>query len=191
MTIEQLLILILCAFLIVLFFGTLLTVYLLGKRSIKDNPKNGRIFVKTGSSVNNPKKAKFVEACVSGSLYRYGNKFVMIPATYSEIFYNNCRMIFVEHIGQLIASPFDKDVSLSNTESESLIYELCASHIGADGMRALKGNKTTNLILIAIIAFGLGAILAYGITQYMTVTAQQQAITIEEKQTEQKLIEVE
>ena len=70
-----------------------------------------------------------------------------MPKKYEENYYNNKRLIFLSKIGQLVSSPFQNDIDLAPSEREDLIYELIESHIGSDGMRALKGKSSINIIL--------------------------------------------
>jgi len=178
MTLQTMIIILLWFFAIVFLAGLLLIIYLLGRHSIKDNPNQALVFVKTGSSVGKPYKALLYETSKKGCCYRfkYNNRFIFVPTEYEEIYYCNKRMVFISKQGQIVASPFTTDVQLKDEASENLIYELCASHVGADGMRALKGKNTTSVILVAVIALIIGIIGTFGFIQLQAVMAKQQAI---------------
>ena len=175
MTLSTLITILLWSFIIIFTVGIFLVSYLLGKHSIKDNPNQALIFVKTGSSVGKPRKAILHETSKKGCCYRfkYNNKFIFVPTEYEEIYYCNKRMLFISKQGQIVASPFATDVQLKDEASENLIYELCASHVGADGMRALKGKSTTSVIIVAVIALIIGIIGTFGFIQLQDVMAKQ------------------
>lgn len=166
---------------LILTFGIFFFVFLLGKRSVKNNPEKGLVFVKTGLQLLPPFKAKLVEKTKKGFLYLYDrNKFIMIPSKYKEVYFRGRLIIFVNKIGQLISSPFDDDEVLSENEKSSLIYELVSSRIGSQSIQALQG-KAANIIMIAIIAFFIGAVIIYGFLKYQDTmkykqTSQQQKI---------------
>ena len=189
MTLQTLLLILIWSFVAVCFIALIFIVYFIGRRSIKDNPDKALVFVKNGNHVSKPFTANLSEKGRSGHSFLYKNKVVMIPASYGEVFHNNKRMLFINNLGQIVTSPFAGDTPLSDDERDGLIYELCAGHVGADGMRALKGVKSMNVIIIAIVAFFVGALLVFGITQYQTNmgqnTPQQQ-----QQQQQQRPIEV-
>lgn len=147
-------------FVIALFIVT----FLLGRNTVKNNPKNATVLVKKGSEVL-PFKGKMAgNPLQKGTRYIYNtNKIVLVPAKNEEIFVKNRRLIFLNRLGQLIASPFDKDVSLSPDERDELIYEAMESKMTGDAIREIKGKPTINFIVIGIIAFilGIGAVFAY------------------------------
>jgi len=183
MTLHTLLIIILWFFAIVLFAGTMLVVFLIGRGTVKNNPKKAYIFIKNGLNVEPPIKGSLSgKPTKKGHKYIYNGGFVMVPSKYKQVFYKNRRMLFIDKLGQLIALPFDNDTVLDNIQSEELILELIGSHIGSDAIRALRGKQTTSIIIVALIAFALGAIIVFGATQYMktrtpvkqTTTTQQQ-----------------
>ena len=178
MTIQTLVLIILILFGIVLFGGLIFVIYLLGKRSIKNNPNKALIFIKNGNNVEKPLKGCFHEESKEGVSYKYGNgKTILIPISYGEVYCMNKRMVFINHIGQLIALPFDKDTHIGSIKSANLIYEICASHVGADGMRALKGKSTASIILVALVAFALGAVIVFVTTQFMDMQQTKQPTT--------------
>lgn len=172
-----------------LLIGIFVAVYFLGKQSIKNNPNEAFVFLKTGDSVKKPFKAKLSITSKGGQLFFYYNKkkIVFSPEQYKEIFYCNKRMIFINGQGQIIASPFENDIELSSNEKNDLIYELVSSHIGADGMRALKGNPSASIIIVAIVALAIGAILSFGVIKFIDV--QKQNNTIEQTQQTQEIQE--
>lgn len=142
--------------LLVLLSSLMITIYFLGKRSVKNDPNKALILVKNGLNVY-PIKGNQTEITKKGVCYRYKkDKFVFMPKQYSEVFLNCRRLIFLSRIGQLIASPFANDIPLTEEENSNLIYEMCSTHIGADAMKALKGKGNAGIILIAIIAFVIG-----------------------------------
>lgn len=191
MTLQLLVQIILWSFALVLLFALMLAVFIIGRQTIRNNPKKASIFIKNGSNIELPEIGRLHEKTKEGCSYKYGENIVMIPQKYEEVYYRNKRMVFVNHIGKLIALPFDKDIALDNEKSENLIYELCSTHIGADSIRALKGTKTVNVIIIALIAFALGAIIVFGFTEYMKSNTQPIAnIEVPKEKPTQPIIEV-
>ena len=167
MTLQLLVLIFLWSFGVLLLCATFLTLYLLGRHSIRDNPNKALVFIKTGKHVSRPVRASLSgKPSKTGSRFKYGKNIVFVPTKYDDYFHCCRRMIFVSHVGQLIASPFGNDVELSSDERNELIYELCESHIGSDAMKAIRGKSATNIIVVAIIAFAIGAIIVFGVTQY-------------------------
>jgi len=172
MTINLLVLILLWTFIIVCLAGLLIIVFVIGKSSVKDNPGEAWVFVKTGTHINKPLKARLSEKGSKGQSFIYNNKIVMTPRTYKELYHRGKRIIFINRAGQIVASPFNDDVTLDDTEKGNLIYEMCASHVGADGMRALKGNQTMNVIIVAVISLIVGAIATYGVISFMDLQKQ-------------------
>lgn len=148
----------------ILVIGLLAVVFFFGRSTIKDNPNKALVYVKTGRHVGLPMKANLIgKPTKRGCRFNYGNKqMVFVPASYSDNYHKGKRMLFISHIGQLIASPFADDVPLSNDEKNELIYEICESHVGADGMKALKGKLSLNIIMVVVIAFIVGIVAVVG-----------------------------
>lgn len=164
--------------LLCLLSGVVVVFYLIGKRSVRNDPNKALILIKNGLNIKQA-KGKLHETAKKGLVYSYDkDKFVIVPKQYHEVFVNCKRLLFIGQIGQLIASPFDNDVPITDEEATNLIYEMCSTHIGADGMRALKGKSTANIIIIAIIAFAIGMVVVLVFNQMQssrqTVTTQQQ-----------------
>lgn len=156
--------------------GIILVTFLFGRRSIRDKPNEAVVFVKTGLHIQKPFKAKLSITSNKGQAFVYGNnKITFNPIKYKEHYFCERRMIFITHAGQLVASPFSDDIALSETEKEDLIYEMCASHVGADGMRALKGKSTTSILIIALVAFVIGIAAVIGFNAFQGQMAKQQA----------------
>lgn len=181
MTLHLLLMILLWSFVVIFTVALLIITYILGRKSIKDNIANGAVFVLTGHSIAKPVKAKLTEATKLGCSYTYKDKAVFVPYDYREDFYCNHRAIFVNHIGQLIASPFYDDIELSTDEKDNLIYELVTGHIGADGMRALQGKIKVNYIIIGIIIVAIVAMAMFGYNYYQSSSKQQQAQTTQQQ----------
>jgi len=147
-----------------------------GRSTIKDNPNKALIYVKTGKHIQKPMKGVLAnKPSQKGCIYNYKDGKVFVPFTYGDYYINNRRMIFIDHIGQLVASPFGKDIALVSDEKEELIYELVASHIGADSVKALKGKQTMPIIIIAAAAFIIGIIVVFGYNYISEQTVQQDA----------------
>lgn len=169
---------ILALFGLVLSFGIFLLVFLWGRKSVRNNPNKGLVFVKTGLQLLPPFKAIRDESCNKGSLFLYGNKQkVIVPVTYHETFFRGRRVIFVNRKHQLISSPFDDDVRIDESEKETLIYKLLESKIGSQSIEALQG-KSYNVIVIAIVAFIIGAALAFVAFRYQDFAQSKQAAQI-------------
>lgn len=177
MAINTLALILVWSLLGILLIASLILAFVYGKHTIRDNPEKGIVFVKTGSHISKPIAATLTEMTSKGNSYKYNKSVVMLPTTYGEYYHRQKRLIFVSHNGQLIASPFGKDVLLSKSESESLIYELCASHVGSDGMRALKGHKTGNVLIIATVAFLIGVAAMFAFYNFQAVNQNQQVTT--------------
>lgn len=176
MTLQTLVWIIIWLFILVLVAGIVLVTFLFGRISVKDKPNEAAIFIKTGLHIQKPIVGKSSNTSRNGSSFMYSkNKVVFIPTTYKENYYHNRRMVFINHKGQLIASPIVDDVTLSETEKEDLIYEMCASHIGADGMRALKGKSTASIIIVAFAAFVIGIAVVISYNAFQEQAAKRQA----------------
>lgn len=157
--------------------GLFIIVFFWGRRTIKDNPDKALILILTGKHIDNVFKGELHVRNNKGISFKYNtNKFIFVPNKYEEIYHRNRRLLHLNKAGQLIASPFANEIEISTDEKSTLIYELCASHIGADGMKALKGMASFKLsiIIIAIIAFIIGGIAVYGYNQYQIRQTQQQ-----------------
>lgn len=168
MNMQTLLIIVLVFWGLLLISSIFLFVFLMGKRSVRNNPEKGLVFAKVGLHLEPPIKARLAQSSKKGRLYFYANKQIMIPSEYKEVYYKGKLVIFVNKIGQLVASPFDDDVKIDEAEKESLIYDLVSSKIGSQSIQALQG-KSANIIIVAIIAFLIGALAVYGIFKYQDV----------------------
>ena len=169
---------------ILILVASFVIAYIYGKVSVKDKNNEAWVFVKTGLHVNKPLRAKISETASKGLSFIYNKKVVMLPSTYKEHYYRNKRMVFVNHKGQLIASPIADDVALSESEKESLIYEMCSCHVGSDGMKALKGKSTTSVIVIALAAFVIGIAAVIGFNAFQQQMAKRQG-NVPQQQLEQ------
>lgn len=188
MTIQTLVQIILSILGVIILFGMIGTAFLYGKSTIKDNPHKAYVFVKTGRHISKPIKAEMIDKPTrEGCIFKYSrDKIITVPTGYQDLYIANRRMIFVNHIGELIALPFKGDVKLSEDERSSLIYEICASHVGSDAMRFLKGKNTANIIIVAIIAFVIGAIAVYGFINFQEVMSERQAKIEQQKPSTQQ-----
>ena len=174
MVLNTLLIIILWSFIGLLIFAVIFLTFLYGRATVKDNPKKAAVFLKTGMHVSKPIKGNMVgKPNQVGTRFNYLDKTVFVPHKYGDYFHLNRRLVFVNHIGQLVPMPFSDDKTLNTAEKEELIYELCASRIGADSIKALKGKQTMSILIIGIIAFILGVLVVFGYN-YMQDTMQQQ-----------------
>lgn len=154
--------------------------YFYGRSTVKDNPSRAMIFIKTGKHISKPIRGFLTgKSSQKGCRYNYKDSTIFIPASYGDYFYNNKRMLFINHIGQLVASPFGDDIPLSDTEKEELIYEFVSSHIGADAVKALKGKQTVPIIIVAIVAFIIGIVAVFGY-MYMSDMMLQQGVVKEQ-----------
>ena len=157
-----------------LLIGSYVLAYTIARKRVKNDSSKATILVKNGLETE-AKKGQLSGIGKRGTKYFYGGKKVLfVPSSYQEVYHKNRRLLFIQRFGQLIASPFDNDIPLSDSEKEDLIYELTSGHIGADGLRAIKGKSSANVILIAIIAFIIGAVMVYGVVSYQDVIAKQQ-----------------
>lgn len=181
MTVQTLLFTLIISFAIVWFIALIILVYVYGRISVKDNQNEAFVFVKTGLHMNPPRKAKLVEKIGKGTSFIYKGKVIIIPRSYSEVYYKQRRVVFINATGRIIPCPFDTDTIPVKEDMESLIYELTASHIGADGMRALKGKGTPQIILVAVIAFILGAV---GVIGFNYIGEEMQKRNVKTEQTQ-------
>ena len=193
MDIKTFLLITLWSFIGLLFIAILVLTFLYGRLTVKDNAEKALVFLKTGRHIGKPIKGSMVDKPNQvGARFNYLDKSVFVPHKYGDYFYCNKRMIFVNHIGQLIPMPFSDDKSLSNEEKAELIYELCASHIGADSIKALKGKQTMSLLIVGVIAFVVGILVVFGYNYIQDTIAvnniqqQQQKPSIEIKPMEVK-----
>ena len=185
MTLQSLVLIFLWSFIVLLLLATFLIIFLLGRHSIRDNPNKALVYVKTGKHISKPLNGKIDgKPTNKGSKYTYGKNIVFVPARYGDYFHRSKRMLFVSHLGQLVASPFSDDIELSGDEKNELIYGLVESHIGADAMRAIKGKSTINILIVAIIAFAIGAIIVFGVTQYQAQSDLKQTNNIQQVEPE-------
>lgn len=166
MTLELLLWIIFWVFVSIFLIVLLVIVYFYGKRSTRNNPDSAWVFIKTGLNLSKPIKAKKDVTTNKGTMFIYKGGVIAIPTTYKEYYLVGRRVIFVNHKGQLIATPLIDDVELSSSEKEDLIYELVTSKIGEEGIKAVRGTNKTNIIIVAVIAFIVGIIAVVG---YMAI----------------------
>lgn len=161
MTIQTLLIIIGIFWGMVLLSLSFIFTYYYGKKRVKNNPENATILIEHGHEVI-VQKAKLNLVSKTGSRYIYNNKSVLVPVKYKVRYIKNRRLLFLNKIGQIIATPFDIEEKLSDTEREELIYELMESKIGTDVVKAIKGGKAGNAIILIVIAFIVGVIAVFG-----------------------------
>ena len=189
MDLRTLILIIVWLFVVLLFIAVILLTFLYGRLTVKDNPTKALIFLKTGKHIS-----KAIKGCMVGKPSRYGIRFnyldktVFVPHSYGDYFHRNRRMVFVNHIGQLVPMPFSDDKELSNDEKSELIYEFVSSHIGADSIKALKGKQTMSILIIGIIAFFLGVLVMFGYNYMQGTMAQPQ--TPQQQQQEKPSIEI-
>lgn len=185
---QALIIITLWVWAIVLLFGLILIIFLLGRRSVKDDSTKALIFINNNGHISRPKRGYLVETVREGSLFKYGHKQVIVPSQYKETYISGRRAIFISQAGQLTASPFDTDVSLTDSEKETLIYKLLEANIGGNAIKAIHGKPLQlNVVIVAIVALVIGIVITYGFIQFQTNqqarinTEQQSDIHIEEK----------
>lgn len=167
---------------VAVFFGSVILglavflIYMFGRKSARNNPTKATIIQLVGHEALAYRGVQYGEPTKNGTIFQYGKgKFITWPKSYKNIYHKSKLMIFVNHRNQLVASPFDKDVELSSDEKNDLIYELVAGHIGADGMRALRGHSGGNMILIGIVCLIVGALLSYGANYVINMKAEKDA----------------
>lgn len=165
MTYQVLAILLLVFIGIAFISGLVFAIFYIGRKSVQDNPDKAIVLKKTGQHITPYKGVKTAKSR-SGISFKYDKKIVLIPNAYHETYILNKRIIFVNKDNQIIASPFDDDVSISSSEKNDLIYELIESHIGADGMRALRGNNMPSVILVGVLAFAIGVVVCFGFLNF-------------------------
>jgi hypothetical protein len=155
---------------VIIFFSLLfvstafLLVFLLGRKTVKNNIKNAIVLVKLGNDLQGFKGKLHGNPSKLGYRYNYNDNknIVLVPKKYKELYHKNRRMIFLNGIGELVSVPFDDKEKLSDKERNELIYELLESHIGSDIVRAMNGKTTMNIWIIAVIAFIVGVVLVFG-----------------------------
>ena len=180
---NTLLLIIVWFFIALLFIALLVLTFLYGSFRVRDNPKKALIFVKTGMHISRP-----IKGCMmgmpnqKGTCFNYLDKTLFVPHEYGDYYHRNKRMLFVNHIGQLVPMPFSDDVTLSGNEKGELIYELCASHIGADSMKALKGKSAMSILVVGIIAFVIGVFVVIGYSYMQDVMDKRQTQPSQQQQ---------
>ena len=151
----------------ILLFGLLLVVFLFGRMSLSDKLNKGWIFLNNSGRMATPKRAIKIDSVKRGALYSYGKSFIILPTKYKKIFWKGRVLIFANRENQLIASPFDKDILPTISEREALIYDVLESNVGSSAIKAIKSKKNMAInVIIAGVAFALGAILTYGFVSF-------------------------
>lgn len=177
MTLHTLLLIILWSFVAVFSIGIIIIAYFFGRRSIKDDLHNALILVRIGHQIRGFKGT--MKAIYKSSIrYSYDkNLLTLVPQKYGEVYHRQRRLIFLNKLGQLISSPFDNDERLTDNEREDVIYEALESHMATDAIKAIQGKKTFNFIIIAVVAFIIGAVAVFGFYQFQGVMKQNQQQT--------------
>lgn len=179
MTLHTLILIIVWVWAIILFGGLVFITFLIGRHTIKNNPKYAIILLKNGNNIDDVFKGKLYEESKKGCIYSYNNdNLVFIPSQYNEVYLKNKRLLFVSNTRDLIALPFDRDTPVTTEEATNIIYELCSGHIGADGIRTVKSKKNNNVIFIALVSFIIGAVIVFGITQFQAYNQTKQSTPI-------------
>lgn len=161
--------------------GILLIVFLFGRSSKEDNPNLASIFINKGLHCEKPVKGILHRKGKKGESFKYGQgNIVMIPNEYKRRYYNNKRMVFVEHKGQIIASPFDNDVPITESQAEDLIYDICESHVVSDGLRALRGKSAVKLMSVIVIVVIIACVGVFGYNYLSKQQSTQQNTPIEQ-----------
>lgn len=167
MTILTLIWIIIILFSIAILTGLTRLVYQKGKDSTQENPEKGIIFTLNGRHLEKPQKAKLIRRSSKATHYSYNNKnSVLVPNVYQEIYYRDRRLIFMANKGRLISNDFSNEITLSDTEKETLIKEILKADIGGGAIRAIQSTHPIALnIVMVIIALAIGAIGTYGFIQ--------------------------
>lgn len=150
-------------------------IFRIGKFTVKNNPDRALIYIKNGLNIDKVFKGKMHQETNEGYSYAYNNgNIIIVPKSYKEVYFKNNRMIFASEIGQIIATPFENDITLDEKEKASLIYAICSSHVGSDGIKALRGRPAKlSIIMVAVIAFIVGAVATVGFNKFQEYQAQQ------------------
>lgn len=166
------------ALIIVWFFGVILTavlfltVYIVGRNSIKDNPDKAYIFTLHGKRLSRPKRGNLIEENKDGFMFKYGKRITMIPRKYMEIFHRGRRAVFLAEKGAIIGSPLVNENRLTPSEREFLLYSLIDSYLTGNAIKEIKGKASkVSLTIIAVIAFFFGAIVTYGFISFQKAQA--------------------
>lgn len=172
---------------LVLVFGLLLSVYLLGRKSVKDDLTKCYVFITVGNRMNKPIKGYLQQSIAEGRQYKYGNSIVFYPSNYPYIFYNGGLKITLSTMGQLIADkPTKQQKELVSTEKSTLMYKAFEANIGNGVVEAIKGKKTPmNIIIIAGIALLVGVVVTFGYMQFQS----NQKARIQQPVTQQKQVQ--
>lgn len=177
-SIQTILNILITAFAVIVFAATIILTYVLTKRNIRNDINKCTVLANIGGDII-PIKGKLKQVVKKGFRYNYGRWFILVPRRYKEEYVNHRRLIFVGKTGQLISSPFDKDIPLAEDERNDLIYEIVESAIGNDAVKAAKSSsKAVNIVMIIVIAFivGLIAIVGYNMMQGQITPAQTSTI---------------
>lgn len=174
MTVQTLITIILVSFGVIILASLYVLTFILARKTVKNNPKKAIVLIKNGAEISVEKGTR-VETSGMTDKYKYSDKVVFVPLKYNVHYLKNKRLIFVNTTGQLISTPFNQTEKISSIERENLIYEFVESHIGSDGMRAIRGTKkTSSIILIAVVAFIIGAVGAFLFGQFQDTMKNQQ-----------------
>lgn len=158
-------------------FGLGLVLFIIGKRSVINNPNKAAVFIASKGKLERPKKGQFLKGNNKGRIYTYNKdkQFTIRPNSYSELWFEGRLAIFLNSLGQIISSPFDNKEILSDTEKSDLIYSVIETHVGADVIHAMTSRKKMpNIILIIIIVVVLAVVGILGYQFYQRYQAQQQ-----------------
>lgn len=130
-------------------------IYAAGKRSVKDTDERAYIHIDKDGHIRRPIVGIRAQTTQKGIAYIYNidNKksIVIIPASYEVRHYLGKRDIYIGREGQLIASPFNSDIQLSNLEKDDLFHSIFKSKMLVEAVKHISGKGSNKSIIVVII----------------------------------------
>lgn len=188
---------------LIFLIGISIIVFNFGRRSMKNNPDKGLILMLNGDQLD-PIKAKRNKIAEKSIEYIYHKtKRVLVPKKFRTIYVKARRAIFIDHIGQIISSPFesagDKPLNgiitttdeqgnkITESEKTDLIYDFLESNVGDGAISAIKGKVGTgSVVVIAIVAFIIGIGSMFAFQQFQNTMKQQAAVRAQQQQQQEQ-----
>lgn len=164
--------------------GIFIVVFQLGKRTVWNNDKKAYVFKDTGTEYILYKGTRPENPTDKGSIYYYSDTFILVPQKYTKKYIKSKLAIFIDSAGSLISAPTHNDKKLLPNEKEDLLYSIIEANIGSNAVKALKGVQKGSVILIAIIAFVVGAVAVLGFNYIKEQYSQQQQPVKQQTQTQ-------
>lgn len=132
----------------------------------QNNPEKCIVFV---AGIDKPFKGhiKRINKDSITYFYNHDKKFVLVPNNYQTDYHYYRRTIYLDSLGQIIATPRLKDKTLTDDEKYDVVYEALTSDIGYGAIRAIQNPNSKNLIGVVIIVAVIVALVAGGMGYFI------------------------